>query len=130
MEWRLLFSMMKDLGFLVIIEKEQRMKNFRKVLLSIGLACGAGACGIAALSVLAILALSLGFDLPFAYFQYLNAPMLAVTLPVIAMLALLPFALRQSLASEKAAPASDVIEIEARRIAVEEGRDEYHLKAA
>ena len=119
-----------DTVFLVIIEKEQRMKNFRKILLSVGLACGAGACGIAALSVLATLALSFGFELPFAYFQYLNAPMLAVTLPVIGMLALLPFALRLAFASEKAASASDVIEIEARRIAVGEEHDEYHLKAA
>jgi len=106
------------------------MKNFQKILLSIGLACGAGACGIAALSVLAIFALSFGFELPFAYFQYLNAPMLAVTLPVIGMLALLPFALRLAFASEKAAPASDAVKIEARRIAVEDEHDEYHLKAA
>jgi hypothetical protein len=106
------------------------MKNFQKILLSIGLACGAGACGIAALSVLAILALSFGSELPFDYFQYLNAPMLAVTLPVVAMLALLPFALRLAFAAEKAAPASDVVEIEAQRVAVEEEYDEFHLKAA
>ncbi len=106
------------------------MKNFQKILLSVGLACGAGACGIAALSILAIFALSFGFELPFAYFQYLNAPVLAVTLPVIGMLALLPFALHLAFASEKGAPASDVVKIEARRIAVEEEHDEYHLKAA
>jgi hypothetical protein len=106
------------------------MKNFQKILLSVGLACGIGACGLAALSVLAVIALSFGFGLPFAYFQYLNAPILSVALPVVGMLALLPFALRLAFAAEKVAPAGEVINIETRRIAVEGEPDELHLKAA
>jgi hypothetical protein len=106
------------------------MKNFSKIPLAVSLACGIGACGLAALSFFVIIASSFGFNLPFTYFQYLNAPVLSVLLPVVAMLALLPFALRLAFEREKERAAGEVVEIGGRKVMVGEEGDEYHLKAA
>jgi hypothetical protein len=114
---------------LVIIEKEQRMKNLSNILSAVGLASGLGACGIAAFSIFVIFAASFGFGLPFFYFQRLNMPLLAVLLPVAGMLALLPIALRLAFARAAATIPNNVVEIEKQKPAVEEKREEY-LKAA
>jgi hypothetical protein len=115
---------------LVHIVKEQRMKNLSNILLPAGLLCLLGACGIAGLSILAITASSVGFDLPFSYFQYLSLPALSVALPVVGILALAPFALRLAFASEASAEKTEVAKLEDLKSAAEAEHDEYYLKAA
>lgn len=106
------------------------MKNLSNILLPAGLACLLGACGIAVLFVIAITASSLRFDLPFSYLQYLNLPVLSVALPVVGILAFLPFALRLAFASEASAKKAEVAKLEDMKSAAEAEPDEYHLKAA
>lgn len=106
------------------------MKNLSNILLPAGLVCLLGACGIAVLFVIAITASSVGFDLPFSYFQYLSLPALSVALPVAGILALLPFALRLAFATEASAEKIEVAKFENLKSAAEAERDEYHLKAA
>jgi hypothetical protein len=106
------------------------MKNLSNILLPAGLLCLLGACGIAALSILVITASSVGFDVPFSYFQYLSLPALSVALPVVGILALAPFALRLAFGTEASAKKTEVAKLEDLKSAVEAERDEYHLKAA
>src|SRR5882672_2295515 len=72
------------------------MKNFLKSMESLGLLCVLGACGLAFLNLLVVIAACFGFFRPFRALQFLRVPYWSVALPALGILALLPLALRQA----------------------------------
>jgi hypothetical protein len=81
------------------------------------------------ISIFVITAASLGFNLPYTYYQYLSFPELAVLLPVAGMLALSPVVFRLAFGREEAPMASGGEAIGDAKPAVEADEDRY-LKAA
>jgi hypothetical protein len=87
---------MSKRSFLASALKEGHMKNFLKGMESLGFLCVLGACFLAFLNLLTIIAVSFGVEGPFRHYQYLRGPLWSVALPVLGILMLLPLALRQA----------------------------------
>ena len=105
------------------------MNRYFKFALPIALGCMLIATGLLALFglVLSLHALDPTARLPFFYLQRLSIPVLAVCLPIIGMVALLPIALRMAFAKEAveaAAPAVTAAPVSEPRL------ETHYLKAA
>lgn len=106
------------------------MKNLWKIAQPLGLLCILGACIVAALNTLAVIAASFGFMQPFNYFQYLRVPLWSVALPAAGILALLPLALRRAFTYGAEAEEEKVVEpVDWRRV-VERWRSRFQLRHA
>jgi hypothetical protein len=106
------------------------MKNLWKIAQPLGLLCILGACIVAALNTLAVIAASFGFMQPFNYFQYLRVPLWSVALPAAGILALLPLALRRAFTYGAEAEKEKVVEpVDWRRV-VERWRSRFQLRHA
>lgn len=105
------------------------MNRYLKLALPIALICTVLPAGMLALFglVLLINALDPTAQLPFFYVQRLNFPVLSICLPIVGMVALLPFALRLAFAKE-------TVEVEATATtaapAHEPSLNTHYLKAA
>jgi hypothetical protein len=104
------------------------MKNLWKIAQPLGLLCILGACGVAVLNAIAVIAASFGFERLFNYFQYLRVPLWSVALPAVGILALLPLALRQAFTWESAAEEKKAAEpVDLRRV-IERWRNRLRLR--
>lgn len=106
------------------------MKNLSNILLPLALLCLLGACAMAVVNGIAVIAAAFGFERPFKYFEYLRIPLWSVALPTLSILALLPLALRQAFTQESAAEEEDVVEPMNWRRVIERWRSRFHLRPA
>lgn len=104
------------------------MKKLWEIAQPLGLLCVLGACGVAALNAIAVIAASFGFARLFSYFQYLRVPLWSVALPAAGILALLPLALRQAFTQEPEVEEEKVVEPADWRRVVERWRHRFHLR--